>query len=480
MARIRATGTFLVAVAACGPRPPGPLAPRPPAIDTLALRAHTAFLSRDLLEGRATGGRGAAVAAAYIAAQCRALGLEPLGPDYLLDVPLEAAVPRPAETALVVARGPDTTVFHHGDDFLPVGGLRAALASFRGTPVYLGTADDIVRLGDSLPDLHGKVTLIGGVLRPELAARLAARGTAGLLQITANAEAYTFYHASRGEALTLLADSTVPSSSHPPVPALIVAPQVTAALAAAIRDTGTVDVRLVFDRRPLRGWNVACLLPGRDQRLGNELIALSAHYDHLGIGPADERGDSIYNGFSDNAAGVAMLLAVARTVRERSPGALRRGLALLFFTGEERGLLGSDYFVARPPVPLQRFRAVVNLDAGAPPGRPWHWRVAGGEGNDLGRLAVDAAAIRGWAVTLSPATPNSDYFPFARNGVPAIFLIPGTGPYEGLSADSSQALFRRWDAYHQARDEYHENFPFAGMQRYAEYALMVVQEIDRR
>jgi hypothetical protein len=64
--------------------------------------------------------------------------------------------------------------------------------------------------------------------------------------------------------------------------------------------------------------------------------------------------------------------------------------------------------------------------------------------------------------------------------VPAIFLIPGTGAYEGLSADSSQALFRRWDRYHRADDEYDDEFPFAGMHRYAEYALMVVQEVDRR
>jgi nitroreductase len=480
MSRIRTVGVLLLlSSAGCGPRPAAPPFPRW-AIDTLALRAHTAFLSSDLLEGRGTGERGAAVAAAYLATQCRELGLTPLGDRYLLDVRLETATPRAAETVLRIERGPDTAEFRVGEDFLAIGGRRSALRSFRGTPVYLGTADDIRRAADSLPDLHGRVAVTGGVLRPDLAARVADRGPAGIVYLTADTASYRLYRASRGEGLTLLADSSVPSSFHLPVPALVAGPQVVPALAAAIRDHGTLDARLAFDRRPIRAWNVACLLPGRDERVGRELIALAAHYDHLGIGPPDERGDSIYNGFSDNSAGAAMLLAVARAIRSRPPAALRRGLALLFFTGEERGLLGSDHFVAHPPVPLDSIRALVNLDAGAPPARPWNWRVAGGEGTELGRLAADAAAMRGWAATLSPATPNSDYFPFAREGVPAIFLIPGTGAYEGLSADSSQALFRRWDRYHRADDEYDDEFPFAGMHRYAEYALMVVQEVDRR
>src|SRR5206468_10143209 len=113
----------------------------------------------------------------------------------------------------------------------------------------------------------------------------------------------------------------------------------------------------------------------------------------------------------------------------------------------------------------------INLDAGAPPGRPWSWRIAVAErGAPLTRLAQDVAADRGWSVTTSPATPNSDYYPFARSGVPAIFIIPGTAPYQGLSADSSQALRRRWDHYHEPADEWSPDFPFAGLGRYAEFA----------
>jgi hypothetical protein len=65
-------------------------------------------------------------------------------------------------------------------------------------------------------------------------------------------------------------------------------------------------------------------------------------------------------------------------------------------------------------------------------------------------------------------------------GVPAVFLIPGSAPYQGLSADSSQALRRRWDRYHQPADAYDDAFPFAGLQRYAEFALRLGEALDGR
>jgi Zn-dependent M28 family amino/carboxypeptidase len=122
---------------------------------------------------------------------------------------------------------------------------------------------------------------------------------------------------------------------------------------------------------------------------------------------------------------------------------------------------------------LSRIKGVINLDAGAPPGRPWSWRIAGGDRQPLGHLAQDVAADHGWSATTSPATPNSDYYPFVRVGVQAVFIVPGPGPYQGLSVDSSQALRRRWDRYHDPADEWAPDFPFAGLGRYAEYAYYI-------
>jgi Zn-dependent M28 family amino/carboxypeptidase len=239
-------------------------------------------------------------------------------------------------------------------------------------------------------------------------------------------------------------------------------------------------LNLHLTRRPLGARNVACLLSGGVLGARDTAIVFAAHYDHLGIGAADARGDSIYNGFSDNAAGVGMLLAIAEAMA-RGPGEpLRYSVVFLFPTAEELGLLGSDYYVARPLWPLARTAAVIALDAGAPPAPPTSWRIAGGSANALGTVAVDVALAHGWSATVSPATPNSDYYPFARSGVPAVMIIPGPGPYEGLSTDSSVALRQAWNHYHEAADEWADDFPFCGLRRYAEYAYLLARAWDGR
>jgi Peptidase family M28 len=474
---VRPAAVFLACVtaAACAPAPARPPAPSGSAIDTLALRAHTYFLSSDLLLGRATGSPGAAFAALYIEAQCRGLGLEPVAGSYAHTVPLESAEPRADSSWLDIAG----RRLVPSEDFLITSGVRATLHGFRGQPVYVGTADDIRQHPESLPALDGMIAVVGGTVRTDAADLLAERGAAGMIQVVDDSAAFALYVASRGKRLTLIDEPDVPSSFFPSLPAVLAGPGAVPSLRAALRAHSSVELAAAFVQRRLPAENVACLLPGTDASRRDTAIALTAHFDHLGVSVPDASGDSIYNGFSDNAAGVAMLLALAKAIREGPGGALRHGVLLLFFTGEEAGLLGSDYFVARPAFPLERIRAVINLDAGAPPARPWTWRLAGGTNNPLGDLGVDVAAARGWSATTSEATANSDYFPFARRGVPAIFIVPGPAPYEGLSADSSQALRRRWDRYHQPGDAFYEDFPFIGLQRYAEYAYRIVLAVDR-
>jgi hypothetical protein len=479
-------------VGACMPRPGGSPEPGGPPgsgperrlasilIDTLALRGHTFFLSSDLLEGRGTGSRGADVAALYIASQCRALGMVPLEGGYVQDVPLDQVTVREADTRLAVWHDTDTTKLTPADGFFPVGGTEAALAGFTGQMVFVGTGDDIRRAPDSLPPLRGKVAVTIGPLQASAADLLSARGAIGFVHLIPDDATYQAYVTNMGPPMTILHDPGITSSFYSSVPAVLAGPAVVRALVAALRaDRGsTIDVRTAFERHPIPARNIGCLLPGTDARAQDTAVVFTAHYDHLGISVADERGDSIYNGFSDNAAGVAMLLAIAKGLRESPAAGLRHAAVFLFFTGEERGLLGSDYFVAHPTFPLERIRAVINLDAGAPPARPWSWQVAGGEGTPLGVLAMDAALARGWSATMSPARPISDFYPFVRHGVPAVAIIPGTAQYEGLSADSSQTLFRRWDHYHQPSDEYDEAFPFVGLQRYAEYAYLLARAVD--
>lgn len=468
-----AVALLLLGIVACVPRPVRPPAPQVGLIDTLSLRAHTFFLAHDRLLGRETGSWGSAVAAVYLEAQCRARGLQPVGDAYPHPVPLDEVVPQPAASSLRVG----DRSFEVGSDFLITGGTQSALRGFSGTTVLVGAADELRADPGSIPRLDGAVAVLHGVARADVATLLARRGAAGIVQIVDDPATFALYRASRGTTLTVLREPGIVSSFYADLPAVLVGP----AVASVLRQAGTpVELRAVFDRHPLTADNIACLLPGTDATRRDTAIVFTAHYDHLGVSLPDASGDSVYNGFSDNAAGVAMLLAIADALRARPEGGLRYSTLFLFFTGEERGLLGSDYFVARPPYPLERMRAVINLDAGAPPAPPWTWRLAGGEGNPLGEIGRDVASAEGWSATLSAATANSDYFPFARSGVPAIFIVPGPAPYQGLSADSSQALRRRWDRYHLPGDHYDDAFPFSGLQRYAEYALRIADAVDTR
>jgi len=458
-------------------------------IDTLAIRAHTYFLAHDLLAGRGTGTDGAQLASAYIVSQCQRLSLVPIGDQFLLPVPLESATILPSTRLL--AGGPRGKIeFHYPSDFTPNVGNRETLRSFTGMAVFVAGEADVAAGKARHLDLSGAVAVTAGLVRGAAADTLAARGVVGMVHLIGTSDGYDLYLRSRGPTRLYHRESDVPSSFLPKVPSVLAGPRAARALlsSASVTRDGEIAPQLLewgiahelaVERTAVNDANIACLLEGTDPAARDTAITLTAHFDHLGVGLPDESGDSIYNGFSDNAAGVGMLLAVAEALRRHPDRAPRHSVLFLFLTGEERGLLGADYFVARPAWPLARIAAVINLDAGAPPARPVSWRLAGGDGSDLGVTAKHVADRMGWQLITSPAQPNSDYFPFHREGVPAGFIVPGPDPYEGLTLDSSKALRARWDHYHQPGDQWAADFPFTGLGRYAEFALLLVREVDR-
>jgi hypothetical protein len=385
-------------------------------------------------------------------------------------------------------------------------GTGRTLRDFAGDLVYVGRAPDILFRRSDLPSLEGKVALMRGEFGAAMAAAdtLRARGAVGVIQVVDDARRYRLFRQTRGPARLFLDDDRLPSSFIPPLPAVLAGPRMTVTLYQGL--TGVThgswnDAYLnglaagLPSPQPIEGWrvevtlrtsdralgadNVACRLPGTSR--ADSAIVLSAHHDHLGVGAPDLAGDSIYNGFSDNATGVAMALAIGEwAVKARAAGqGLRHTLVLLFPTGEEQGLLGSDWFTAHPLWPLERITAVVNLDANAPPGRPTAWRIAGDDEGALVRLVADEAERQGWASTIAPPAPGSDYYPFLRRGIPAVFFVPSDGPYEGLSMTATDSLrSAMWTRYHQPSDGYDETFPFEGLARYAGFARDVVRRID--
>jgi len=460
-----------------------------PPIDTLVIKAHTHFLAHDLLAGRATGSYGNRLAALYIASQCRALGLTPIAEQYELPVPLESATVLPS-TRLATQNARGSVDFLYPSDFIPNVGTNRTLRGFSGPTVFVGAEADVTTgLAEGLA-IEGKVAVTVGPFRDAAADTLIARGALGMVHLIGTADGFDLYLRSRGSTRLYHRDSDVKSSFLPNLPSVLGGPRLARALLSSAKVNGdgelvpqplewSLTYEPTLERTAVDEVNVGCVFPGADRAARDTAIVLTAHYDHLGVSLPDASGDSIYNGFSDNAAGVGMLLAIADALCRYCEDRPRHSVVFLFLTGEERGLLGADYYAAHPAWPLERTAAAINLDAGAPPALPVSWRVAGVDSTGLGGIALRVAEERGWKLTTSPARPNSDYYPFHREGVPAAFIIPGPDPYEGLTADSSKALRARWDHYHKASDHWAEDFSFAGLGRYAELALLLLREVDK-
>lgn len=212
--------------------------------------------------------------------------------------------------------------------------------------------------------------------------------------------------------------------------------------------------------------NVVGVVRGRGDAKGREYVALSAHWDHLGIGPA-VNGDSVYNGSLDNASGVADLLAVARAAAAQR-GKPRRSMLFVFVTAEESGLLGSAWFAQHPTVPVQQIIANVNVDGGNLLGRTRDLTVLGDTKSSLGPML--AAMVRPQGMRLTPDDHpekgyfyRSDHFSFAKAGVPGVSVGAGNDfvgkPKEWGPAQDEEYTAKR---YHQPSDEYRADFDLSG------------------
>lgn len=188
--------------------------------------------------------------------------------------------------------------------------------------------------------------------------------------------------------------------------------------------------------------NVVGILEGRDPVLKNEYVIYSAHMDHVGVRPNAEGGDSIFNGADDDASGTATIIEVAEAMAALEEGP-RRSMVFLLVSGEEKGLLGSQYYAENPTVPLEAMVANLNADM---VGRNWPDTIVaiGKEHSDLGATMnrVNEAHPELGMTAIDDVWPDerfyfrSDHYNFARKGVPILFFFNGTH-----------------DDYHRASDE---------------------------
>ena len=202
--------------------------------------------------------------------------------------------------------------------------------------------------------------------------------------------------------------------------------------------------------------NVCGLIRGK--KYPDEVIVYTAHWDHLGIG-IKVKGDSIYNGATDNASAVAWMLEIARAFK--SGIAPDRSILFLSVTSEESGLLGSDYYTQHPFFPMNKTVAIINTDAILFFGKYKDVMLTGGGQSELDDWVRKEAEKHGRYVSADPNPEKgmffrSDQFPFVKLGVPAIYA-KGYNEAEKFGKEETQKMIDKYwaDVYHTPFDEYH-------------------------
>ncbi|MBA2466019.1 MAG: M28 family peptidase [Sphingomonas sp.] len=241
--------------------------------------------------------------------------------------------------------------------------------------------------------------------------------------------------------------------------------------AARRRDFRPIDLKSRFvahlsaKTETITSFNVAAMLPGRTRP--DETVIYTAHHDHLGIGIPDANGDRIFNGALDNATGISHLIEQARAFARRPR--TQRSVVFLAVGAEEKGLLGSEYYVANPLFPLSRTVGVLNTDSMGVWGPARDFSMSGSARLELLDMLVAEAGRQGRAFT-PESNPGaglffrSDHFPFAKAGVPAISFKPGQNLVTGgVARGSAIAADYTKNRYHQPDDEYRADWNFSGM-----------------
>ena len=215
----------------------------------------------------------------------------------------------------------------------------------------------------------------------------------------------------------------------------------------------TLHAEAALTRTTIDSTNVVGMFEGSDPKLKSEYVVMTAHLDHVGIG-REVNGDTIYNGAMDDASGVASVIETARLLAT-SGMKPKRSVLFIAVTGEEKGLLGSKYFVGRPTVPFNQIVADINLDMFLPLYPLKVIEVQGLAESTLGDEVKAAARTLGVNVQTDREPEEnrfirSDQYSYIRQGIPALAFKFG---YEFGSPE--ETMRRNWvrDVYHKPNDD---------------------------
>ncbi len=468
-------------------------------------------LSSDAYTGRHPGTEGETKSVDYIIAQAKALGLEPGNPDgtWIQKAKLWGMFSERSTLALTAAGKPVPVTA--GQDYVAWTSLPDPSVSVANSPlVFAGygvTASEFHWDDYAGVDVRGKtVILLSGdpqVADPRDPSKLDDKLFLGPALTVYGRTGTKFDNAFRHGAAAVILVSATPQLSpsvqqnfsreimtlrgpderkHPQAQATLSLSSVTALVAASGADFNQMRAAAAkpgFHAIPLAAQasfaiharvrqvdsaNVIAKLTGSDPVLKNEYVVYSGHWDHHG-----QTGDRIFHGASDNAAGTAGVLELARAFKAL-PTPPRRTILFLWPTAEEKGLLGARFYVEHPLYPLAQTVANINLDYFS----NWGW----GKTRDfsivgLGNSTLDdltAAAVKAQGRTLTGDTApeqgfyfRSDHYEFARGGVPSIETSPGID-YVGKPADFGRQTRADYIAhdYHQPTDQIKPGWDLTG------------------
>ena len=489
----------IISLTACGQKKEGPA----PKIDAQAVLGHVKVLASDEFEGRAPGTKGEDLTVTYLEDQFKKLGLAPGNADgtYVQKVPLVGITGKPVQT-LTVTNGKTKQAFRWSDDVVAWSKHVAPDAAIEDSDVifagYGVEAPEFSWNDFKDVDVKGKtiIVLVNDPQIPDpndpskLDAKMfngramtyygrwtykfeegARKGAAGILIVHETALAgypFSVVQGNLGEKFDLVTPNK--NMDRAAIEGWITLDTARELCRMAGRDLDALKkqalsrdfkpVPLGFKAslavhntlRKIESRNVLARLEGGDPTLVDQYVIYTAHWDHFGVGKP-VNGDKIYHGALDNASGVASVVEIARAFTQAQPKP-KRSILFLMVTGEEQGLLGSEYYATNPIYPLKKTAAVINIDGVNQWGPTRDITVVGLGASDLDDYLRQAASGQGRTLRPDPEPEKgfyyrSDHFNFAKQGVPA--LDPDSGvDYIGKPADYGQ---KKRDEYTQ--HDYH-------------------------
>jgi hypothetical protein len=494
------------------------------------IEAHLKYLADDALLGRMTGTPEYDEAAAYVAGHFEEIGLEPGGDDgWYQQVPMLARRINVDSAKFVFHQDDVQKTQRWKEDFVMGGDTVRAETEITAEVVFVG-------FGIHAPDMNysdydginveGKIIAAfggapnsfphnerafysSGLTKAEEAVARGAVGFVGLRSRT-DQNRYTWKRISEnagvrpgmswinlsGEAANYFPELQGGAMLNvPPAHELFSRAPITFEQALDAADAGTplstplgteITLARKTDHESITSPNIIGILRGSDPELADEYVVFTAHLDHVGTGVAVD-GDTIYNGMYDNAMGTSLLIETARAFAAM-PVPPRRSILFIALTGEERGLVGSDYFVHYPTVPSDSLVSNVNLDMPLLLYPLADVIAFGSEHSSMEQVIAEVVVEEGFELSPDPVPEEvlfirSDQYSFVKKGVPSVFLVPGftsTDPEIDGGALFSQHLQTH---YHQPSDDLSRPIDWDSALRFARANVRIghaVAEDDER